>query len=91
MVKLVHVTGAKAPSPHWVLRGPDLVTAVWQLRDSQNQFALKKGMAPPFIHPATPSVSSHTLLPFSCFLRKLESCSCDHIACPMFTGYHLSC
>ena len=34
MVKLVHGTGAKAPSPHWVLWGPDLVTAVWQLGDS---------------------------------------------------------
>ena len=65
MVKLIHVTGAKAPSPHWVLWGPDLVTAVWQLGDSQNQFALKKGIAPPFIHPTTPSGSSHTLLPFS--------------------------
>ena len=91
MVKLVLVTGAKAPSPHCVLWGPDLVTAVWQLGDSQNQFALKKGMAPPFIHPITPSGSSNTRLPFSFFLRKLESCSCDHIACPMFTGYHLSC
>ena len=47
MVKLVHVTGAKAPSPNWVLWGPDLLTAVWQLRDSQNQFALKKGMEAP--------------------------------------------
>ena len=70
MVKLVHVTGAKAPSPHWVLRGPDLVTAVWQLRDSQNQFALKKGMAPPLIHPTTSSGSSHALLPFSFFVRE---------------------
>ena len=86
MVKLVHVTGANAPSPHSVLRGPDLLTAVWQLGDSQNQFALKKGMAPPFIQPATPSRSSHSLLPFSSFLRKLESCSCDHIGCPIFTG-----
>ena len=31
MVGLVRVTGAKAPCPHWVLWGPDLVTAVWQL------------------------------------------------------------
>ena len=91
MVKLVCVTGAKAPSPHWVLRGSDLVTAVWQLGDSQNQFALKKGMAPPLIHPTTSSGSSHALLPFSCFLRKLESCSCDHIDCPMLTGYHWNC
>ena len=91
MVKLVRVTVAKAPSPNWVLWGPDLVNVVWQLGDSQNQFALKKGMAPPFIHPITPSGSSHNLLPFSCFLRKLESCSCDHIDCPMLTGYHWNC
>ena len=38
MVKLIHVTGAKAPSPHWVLWGPDLVIAVWQLGNSQTQF-----------------------------------------------------
>ena len=88
---LVCVTGAKAPSPHYVLWGPDVVTAVWQLGDSQKQFALKRGRAPPFIHPTTPSGYSHTLLPFSCFLRKLESCSCDHIGCPMSTGYHWSC
>ena len=86
MVKLVRVTGAKAPRPHWVLRGPDMVIAVWQLGASQNQFSLKKGMAPPFIHPTTPSESSHSLLPFSSFLRKLESCLCDHIGCPMFAA-----
>ena len=91
MVKLVCVTGANAPSPHSVLRGPDLLTAVWQLRDSQNQFALKKGMEVPFIHLTTTCRSSHTLLPSSCFLRKLESCSCDHIGCPVLTGYHWSC
>ena len=88
MVKLVCVTGAKAPSPHWVLQGLDLVTAVWQLGDSQHQFSLKKGMEPPFIHPTTPSGSSHTLLLFFCFLRKLESCTCDHIGCLVFIGYH---
>ena len=71
MVKLVRVTGANAPSPHCMLRGTDLLTAVWQLGDPQKQFALKKGMAPPFIHSTTPSRSSRTLLPFSCFLRKL--------------------
>ena len=91
MVGLDCVTGAKAPSPHWVLWGPDLVTAIWQLEDSQNQFAFKKGMAPPFIQPTIPSRYSHTLFPFSCFVRKLESCSCDHIGCPVFTGYHWSC
>ena len=91
MVRLVHVTGAKAPCPHWVLWGPDLVTAVWQLWDSEKQFALKRGRASPLIHPTTPSGYSHTLSPFSCFVRKLESCSCDHIGCPKFTGYHWSC
>ena len=91
MVKLVPVTGAKAPSPHWVLRGPDLVTAIWQLGDPQKQFALKKGLSPPLIHATTTSESSHTLLPSSCFLRILESCSCDHIGCPILTGYHWSC
>ena len=88
MVGLVCVTGAKAPSPHWVLWGHELVIAIWQLRDSQDQFALKKGIAPPFIHPTTPSGSSHTLLLFFCFLRKLESCTCDHIGCLVFIGYH---
>ena len=88
MVGLVCVTGAKAPSPHWVLWGHELVIAIWQLRDSQDQFALKRGMAPPFIHPTIPSGSSHTLLLFFCFLRKLESCTCDHIGCLVFIGYH---
>ena len=32
MVELVRVTGSKVPSPHWVLWGPDLVTAVRKLR-----------------------------------------------------------
>ena len=27
MVGVVRVTGAKAPCPHWVLWGPDLITA----------------------------------------------------------------
>ena len=58
---------------------------------AQKQFALKRGSAPPFIQPTIPSGYSHTLFPFSCFVRKLESCSCDHIGCPMFTGYHWSC
>ena len=72
MVKLVHVTGAKAPSPHWVLRGPDLVTAVWQLGDSQNQFALKKGMEVPFIHLTTTCRSSPTPAPFLIFAEEIR-------------------
>ena len=54
MVKLVRVTVAKAPSPNWVLWGPDLVNVVWQLGDSQNQFALKKGMEAPSSTPPHP-------------------------------------
>ena len=72
MVKLVRVTGANAPSPHSVLRGPDLLTAVWQLRDSQNQFALKKGMEVPFIHLTTTCRSSPTPAPFLLFAEEIR-------------------
>ena len=64
MVKLVLVTGAKAPSPHWVLWGHELVIAIWQLRDSQKQFALKRRdptfTTPPYLR-GTPTTCSLSL------------------------------
>ena len=53
MVWLVHVMGAKTPSPHRILWGPNLVTAFSQLWDAKKRFSLERGRICPSIQPTT--------------------------------------